>query len=150
MHVSQETPEQIDRRLRRVIASARLTRYESEYAFAEFPLPAAPFPLPAGALAAIRDDAVWSVLIPAQSSSAERFGLFRFHFPPGVDNSGFVGWLATHLKREIGTGVFVVCGYNSADGGIFDYWGCPSAVADRVAKELERLMSPPGTGTTDR
>lgn len=140
MHVSQEAPEQIDLRLRRVIASARLTRYESEYVFVEFPLHAAPFPIPEGALALVRDDAVWSVLTPAQNASRERFGLFRFHFPPGLDNSGFVGWLATHLKREIGTGVFVVCGHNSADGGIFDYWGCPSTVTDRVAKELERLV----------
>jgi hypothetical protein len=27
-----------------------------------------------------------------------------------VDNSGFVGWLASHLKAAIGTGVLVVCG----------------------------------------
>ena len=44
-----------------------------------------------------------------------------FHFPAGVDNSGFVGWLASHLKVVLGTGVLVVCGFNSQRGGVFDY-----------------------------
>ena len=51
---------------------------------------------------------------------------FSFHFRSGLDNSGFVGWLATRLKARLGTGVFVVCGQNSARGGIFDYWGFPT------------------------
>lgn len=140
MHISQETPRQTDTRLRRVIAKARVTHYEAEYAFAEFPLHATPFPLPEEALAMVRDDEVWSVLMPAQGS-AERFRIFRFHFPSGIDNSGFVGWLATHLKRTVGTSVLVVCGQNSADGGIFDYWGCPLSVADLVMRELESLIA---------
>ncbi|MGI5346709.1 DUF6196 family protein [Streptomyces sp. CA-250714] len=45
-----------------------------------------------------------------------------FHFPAAADNSGFVGWLASELKDQLGTGVAVLCGYNSAQGGIYDYW----------------------------
>lgn len=71
----------------------------------------------------------------------EPFGLFRFHFPPGVDNSGFVGWLATRLKRELGTGVFVVCGQNSKRGGIFDYWGYPATLRDDVRRIIDALRS---------
>jgi hypothetical protein len=139
MYVSHETAQQTDTRLRAVIARARLTRCKGDYVFAEFPLGALPHPLPSDALAAVRDDAVWSVLLPAQDRLGERFRVFRFHFPASLDNSGFIGWLATHLKRAVGTGVFVVCGHNSADGGIYDYWGCPAGVADAVSKELERL-----------
>ena len=70
---------------------------------------------------------------PGDLAADERFALFSFHFPPGLDNSGFVGWLATHLKRRLGTGVFVICGQNSDRGGIYDYWGCPAQL--RVAAE---------------
>jgi len=65
--------------------------------------------------------------------------VWRFHFPAGLDNSGFVGWLASHLKRQFGTGVVVICGQNSARGGIFDYWACPFAIADPVLAEIRAL-----------
>ena len=69
----------------------------------------------------------------------EPFALFRFHFPDGVDNSGFVGWLASLLKEELGTGVFVTCGSNSLDGGIFDYWGIPSALREQGFAVVRKL-----------
>ncbi len=69
------------------------------------------------------------------------FAIWRFHFPQGADNSGFVGWLATHLKTRIGTGVFVICGQNSNDGGIFDYWGCPWELRDSVLSEVRALVA---------
>ncbi|WP_280394542.1 DUF6196 family protein [Nocardia brasiliensis] len=72
----------------------------------------------------------------------EKFGLFSFHFPTGMDNSGFVGWLAGHLKRALGTGVFVVCGSNRERGGIYDYWGCPVELLAAVEREIETLRSP--------
>jgi hypothetical protein len=58
---------------------------------------------------------------------------------PDLDNSGFVGWLASHLKTAVGTGVFVVCGQNTRRGGIFDYWGVPVEAADAVLAEVRRL-----------
>lgn len=53
---------------------------------------------------------------------------------------GFVGWLASHLKQRLGTGVFVVCGQNSTRGGIFDYWGSPYELGCDFVKEVEYLM----------
>ncbi len=47
-------------------------------------------------------------------------------------NSGFVGWLACWLKRELGTGVVVVCGQNSRRGGVYDYWGCPAHLCEQA------------------
>ena len=69
------------------------------------------------------------------------------HFDPALDNSGFVGWLASHLKAVLGTGVFVVCGQNGARGGIFDYWGCPIRVADAVFGEVRALNDGAASGT---
>jgi hypothetical protein len=91
----------------------------------------------------VRDDLSWSRLVPltAQQDHVERFGVFSFHFPAGLDNSGFVGWLATHLKIELGTGVFVICGSNRTRGGIYDYWGCPAGLLDQAIAVIEGLRS---------
>lgn len=139
MYISTETPEQTDVRLREVIRAASFKLYEAPYAFEEMSLE--DFRAAADTLALVRDDNVWSALIPATAEAAETFTLFRFHFQPGFDNSGFVGWLATLIKREIGTGVFVTCGQNSTQGGIFDYWGCPVAVSEQVVALIHKLRS---------
>jgi hypothetical protein len=116
MYVSQETPEQTDARLPRIIAAAELIWHEGPFAFYEFPVQDFPAKEARHGLAFVRDDEVWSVLKAAGPDAAEPFGLFSFHFRAGLDNSGFVGWLASTLKRELGTGVFVVCGQNSHRG----------------------------------
>ncbi len=95
----------------------------------------------ADALAIVRDDECWSQLAPARGGDGEQFTIFSFHFSDGMDNSGFVGWLASHLKQTFGTGVFVICGQNSKKGGIYDYWGCPIELAGDVRAELEALRT---------
>jgi len=137
--ISTETPAQVEARLTRVIRLAHVTWFDGEYGFREMPLAEFPAILPDGTLACVRDDATWSILAPA-TASVERFKVFRFHFPPDIDNSGFVGWLAGRFKQRFGTGVFVVCGQNSMAGGIYDYWGVPVAVADDVMADVKRLM----------
>lgn len=140
--ISRETIEQTEARLLAVTKQARLLAYPGTYAFLEFPLAAFPAAVRADALALVRDDAVWSQLVPCEDPSEALFALFRFHFPGRADNSGFVGWLALRLKRKFGTGVFVTCGQNRRDGGIFDYWGVPAALAAEIAAELDALVSP--------
>lgn len=119
--MSVETAEQIDARLRRVIARATLDVMDGrwclrEFALAEFPEAASP-----EAPARVRDEGGRSQLVPAGGRDRETSGLFGFQFRNGEDNSGFVGWLASHLKARFGTGIFAVCGYNAARGGIYDY-----------------------------
>jgi hypothetical protein len=138
--ISNESPAQTEARLLRVITTARLTVYEHPYAFLEFPLAEFPQKARVDALAFVRDDQVWSQLVPCNDDREDLFTLFRFHFPANADNSGFVGWLAIRLKQKYGTGVFVTCGQNSADGGIFDYWGVPIAIGADVISEVRRLM----------
>jgi Family of unknown function (DUF6196) len=138
--ISYETVEETDRRLRDVIRSAQLKVYEGSYAFVEFALERFPLAVDAEALALVRDDETWSQLVPRRNDAAEAFRIFRFHFSPRLDNSGFVGWLATHLKRRFGTGVFIVCGQNQARGGIFDYWGCPLEIGEEVLTEIRSLI----------
>lgn len=140
--VSVETPEQTERRLRRVIAAADLTVHDGSWSFHESPIDRPPA-LTAETLAVVRDEDSWSRLAPATPAGgqAERFGLWSFHFPAGLDNSGFVGWLATHLKTRLGTGVFVVCGSNRHRGGIYDYWGAPHHLLDQALEAIDDLRT---------
>lgn len=142
MDISQESPEQTEGRLRAVIAAAKLTWYPGAFAYSEFPASAFPVQEVGTALALVRDDEVWSVLQPATADAVEPVALFSFHFPEGVDNSGFVGWLASALKRELGTGVLVVCGRNERRGGIFDYWGVPLRLREATVAVINRLRDP--------
>jgi Family of unknown function (DUF6196) len=144
VNISQETTAETEVRLRRVIQNSRLKIFEDAYAFEEFPLALFAAKANGNALALVRDDLVWSQLLPSNSAKAERFGVFCFHFPPGADNSGFVGWLASHLKKKFGTGVFVTCGQNSKEGGIFDYWGCPIALSETIFEEVRALVAGEG------
>ena len=123
---------------RRVIRSARVKFYDGAWSFEEFPVQRFTERANPDALALVRDDQVWSQLLPHRGEG-ESFALFRFHFPAGVDNSGFVGWLASLLKEELGTGVFVTCGSNGLDGGIFDYWGIPEALRDQGFAIVSKL-----------
>jgi hypothetical protein len=148
MYVSRETPEQTEERLLHIIAKAECRFYEGAYAFEEFTSAEFHARLRVDALVLVRDDQGWSQLVPCTDTSTERFGIFRFHFPPGLDNSGFVGWLATRLKNKFGTGVFVVCGPNSQRGGIFDYNGCPIELKEEVFSEIRALLA--GSSKADR
>ena len=142
MHVSRESAAETDARLLGVLGSADFVAYEGAFVFLETPMSDMSLDVRHDALAIVRDDHVWSQLVPLRESDpsgSEPFALFRFHFVAGVDNSGFIGWLATRLKRELGTGVFVVCGRNSQRGGIFDYWGCPLELRAQMQRVIETL-----------
>jgi hypothetical protein len=141
MQISHETSQQTDARLQRVLAEAEFVLLSEAHAFVEVAVSRFPADLVSNALAFVRDEDVWSALVPATSPGQEQFVVFSFHFTPGLDNSGFVGWLASHLKSVFGTGVMVVCGQNSNRGGIFDYWGAPLSVADEVVAEIHRLRT---------
>ncbi|MGC0416443.1 DUF6196 family protein [Embleya sp. AB8] len=146
--VSMETQEQVERRLRGVLDRAAFVVHDGEWCFRETPLSDPPtLSADADLLAVVRDEDSWSALVPFDAASVpaevERFGVFSFHFPAEVDNSGFVGWLATHLKLRLGTGVFVVCGSNRARGGIYDYWGCPTHLLPEAVTVVESLRARP-------
>ena len=141
MNISTETPEQTETRLKRVIQETDFEVFSGSYVFEEVPLSEFDRLTP-DALALVRDDEVWSQLVRSDDETKELFGMFGFHFTPGLDNSGFVGWLATHMKRKLGTELFVVCGQNTRRGGIFDYWGCPYELKDQVKAEISTLRAP--------
>lgn len=139
MYISQETPEQTEKRLKEVIRQADLKIYDGPYFFEEFPLDKYTFDH--NALAIVRDEEVWSQLVEAsdEHKHKELFKVFSFHFVDGADNSGFVGWLASIIKSRVGSGVFVVCGQNTNKGGIFDYWGCPYGIRSQVIDVINDL-----------
>jgi hypothetical protein len=141
-----ETADEAERRLLRVIAAARLDVFEQSYGFE--PL-RANRPLDARAVACVRDGDHWFQLVPMRpESSALTYTVFSLHFAEAMSASGFVGWLASHLKRTVGTGVIVVCGRDARQSdaldavslGLFDYWGCPSHVGEAVIAEVRALV----------
>ena len=140
VQVSIETEKETDRRLRKVISESDFKVYSGAYCFEEFPLSELDQKFNKNALALVRDNEVWSQLVPSSDASKELFTIFSFHFDNAADNSGFVGWLASLLKKELGTGVFVTCGQNSNRGGIFDYWGCPEHLGQQAVSIINDLI----------
>lgn len=141
MHVSRESAAETHERLARVIAAAEFRVLDGVFAFTEHPVNSFPAERVSDALAFVRDEDVWSVLGPSRGGEPEPMAVFAFHFPPEMDNSGFVGWLACHLKSVLGTGVLVLCGSNAERGGIFDYWGVPLSMAAEAVAEVRRLRA---------
>lgn len=137
MYISKETSQETEVRLKKVLQTTEFKIYEEPYYFNEVPVEE--FHFNEKALAFIRDNEVWSQLVPVEKPGTENFKIFSFHFKEGLDNSGFVGWLASKVKSDLGSGLFVVCGQNSNKGGIFDYWGCPIEIAEDVISYIENL-----------
>jgi hypothetical protein len=135
--ISEELPVETERRLRDLIRVAQVVHLDGPWRFRRFCETAPP-----GAIATVKDDAGWCALVPATGRGGELFGLTRTTFSPAIDNSGFVGWLATTIKQRTGSGVFLVCGDNPARGGIFDYLGYPLAMADEVRDLIDGLRAP--------
>ena len=93
MYISRETAEQTEKRLLKVLAQADLMVFDGAYAFEEFPVNALNVKVKDTAVALVRDEETWSQLVPSEDTARERFTILSFHFPPGLDNSGFVaGW----------------------------------------------------------
>jgi hypothetical protein len=144
----QETADQAENRLLKVIAAARFEILAPAYGFAPLRADAPPEP---SALACVRDGDHWFQLIPLPLSprSDPGYKVFSFHFSPSISASGFVGWLASDLTRTVGTGVIVICGKDarempelrSASLDVFDYWGCPFEIADGVLAEVRTLRN---------
>jgi hypothetical protein len=145
MHVTQESSAQIDHRLRRVATVTSVEVLTGDWWYDEFPPEDFPARVRADAVALVRDRSGWSQLVPVSGADRpkERFRIWCCHFPEGIDNSGFVGWLASKIKVKTGSGIFVVCGHNSRLGGIYDYWGCPVEAADAVLSEVLALTAGP-------
>lgn len=139
--VSHETPLETESRLRTVLAGADFEALPGFWAYHQYPAGQPPQPAERS-LAMVRDDSGWCGLEPAHGDEPEIFGIFAVHFPAGQDNSGFVGWLATELKQHLGTGVAVLCGYNRARGGVYDYWLAPHELRDQVIEHVRRLATP--------
>lgn len=137
MYISKETKEETEKRLKKVLKASNFKIFEESYYFRETSVDE--FQFDPDALAMVKDDEVWSLLVPVEKDGTENFKIFSFHFKEGLDNSGFVGWLASKIKEKFGSGIFVVCGQNSNQGGIFDYNGCPIEISEEVIKYINKL-----------
>ncbi len=149
MYISVETPEETDHRLRRIAALMEVEVLDGVWWYQELAPDEDPSRVRPDAIALIRGRNGWSQLVPLRSgdNASERFRIWCCHFPEAADNSGFIGWLASRIKRRTGSGVFVVCGSSAADGGIYDYWGCPDDSAGPVLEELRAIAAGVDSGT---
>ena len=157
MYISNESPAETDERLRRVAAAASIKVRDGSWWLDEFALEEYPARVRGDAIALVRDAECWSQLVPVLPGDrpTERFRIWSTHFVDGLDNSGFVGWLASRIKAKTGSGIFVVCGQNSSRGGIYDHWGCPEEAAGTVIPEVltvarESLRFDPTTLSAER
>jgi hypothetical protein len=101
-----ETPEGTHRRLLPIMAQSRFAVRPGMEAFQ--PLDGVPA---AEALACARDADRWHQLVPVRYEGAVGgFTIFRVHFDPALDATGFVGWLHSHLARTTGIRHIVICG----------------------------------------
>jgi hypothetical protein len=135
--ISEERQVETERRLRAVLRAAQVEHLEGTWCFERVIGDA-----PRDALATVRDVDGWCALVPAGEDPKEPFGVTLTTFSPEIENSGYVGWLATAIKRRLGSGVFVICGDNSRRGGIFDYIGYPAEIGDAVRALVDELQMP--------
>jgi hypothetical protein len=141
-----ESTQQMGERLRGVIADARFEALSQPYGWQ---LVSQLSQLPTTALAAVRDGSAWYALTPVSSNAPGAYRILVFHFAEGSNASGFVAWLAGFMKKEVGTGAMVVCGFDAratpalwqTSLGLFDYWGCPWDRGNEVAALVKRLRS---------
>jgi hypothetical protein len=141
-----ETPEQMQARLLAVISRSRFEVLPGDYVWAPMSLGHAPA---REAIACVRDGDAWNQFVPASSgAAAQRYRVVSFHFKEGTNASGFVAWLAAHLKRSAGTGSVVICGKDRRDTpelfqtslGVFDYWCCPVAAGEKFVVVMRSLI----------
>jgi hypothetical protein len=140
----QEPAEQMHERLSGVIAASRFEALPQPYAWR---LVEALSKVPSDALAAVRDGSTWYALTPALPKTMGAYRILVFRFAESSNASGFVAWLAGLIKKEVGIGVMVVCGFDAratpalwqTSLGLFDYWGCPWDHGDDVIALVQCL-----------
>jgi|GEM_PF-308115 len=142
--ISHERQVESERRLRAVLRAAQLVHLPGAWCFQRLDGDS-----PVAALSTVRDVDGLCALVPATPDAVEQFGVTLTTFAPQIDNSGYVGWLATAIKQRLGSGVFVICGDNPRRGGIFDYLGYPLEVADAVHALIDELRQPAGSDPLD-
>src|SRR5215831_15043029 len=94
-----ETAEQMHGRLLGVIARSRFETLFEPYGWQAIPDPKR---FPRAALAAVRDGDEWHALVPTIDSAEGKYRVFSFHFAEGRNASGFVAWLASLIKQNVG------------------------------------------------
>jgi hypothetical protein len=146
--MSEETEEQLEERLCKVVAQADTTFFERYYVWT--PLGPGAFPS-ADALACVCDGREWFQFAPSRSDeSTGRFRVVCFRFSEhGPGAIGFVGWLHSHLRRMGKTGAIVICGKDRRNSpqlfqicqGVMDYWACPvGSAGDRFIEVIRTLI----------
>lgn len=143
-----ETEEQFEQRLCKVIAQAEITFFKEDYIWKPFTENSGP---DTTALACVKDGQSWYQFVKARSDQdQERFRVVLFRFSEkGPSAIGFVAWLHSHLRTMGKTGAIVICGKDHRNSrelfqicqGAMDYWACPVGPAsDRFINVIRILV----------
>lgn len=144
----EETDEQFETRLLKVIANAETKIYKENYVWRRYNNKNSPS---TDALACVSDNGIWYEFVPAKAAEKnDCFRVVRFNFAEkGPSAIGFVAWLHTHLRKHGRTGAIVICGkdkrlsrklFNICQGAM-DYWACPVGPAsERFLGVIENLI----------
>jgi len=143
-----ESEDDFEERLCRVISQADTTFFERDFVWSPLPAGASPSE---SSIACVNDGSAWFEFLPAPQEDTEgRFRVVCFRFSEnGPSAIGFVAWLHSHLRRMGKTGAIVICGKDSRNSdalfticqGVMDYWACPTGPAgDRFITVIETLI----------
>ena len=80
MDIKNEKSEQTHERLLKVIASAEFKVFEDTYIFDEFPIDKFPKRANPTAIAYVREEYVWSQVVPSTDTSKQLWKTLRFRF----------------------------------------------------------------------
>jgi hypothetical protein len=141
MNIENEKPEQTHERLLKVIADSEFKIFHDTYVFDEFPINEFPNRADLSAIAYVRDESVWSQIVPSTDSSKQLWKTIRFRFKKNSKTIGFIAWLSGYLKEKLGVGLCVICGWNSDIAGVYDYWLCPVESSKLVIEEIHNLIN---------
>ena len=141
-----ETNEQLNSRLLSHIGASKFSVLDADYGWVPLLSGQAPDLL---SIACVRDDDVWNQLIPVESNhNGPKLCVISLHFPAHISGAGFIGWLATRIKFDLGTGVVVIGGKDKNSSkeldrgsfGVFDYWCCAAENRARFTELIKKLM----------
>ncbi|MEB3245755.1 MAG: DUF6196 family protein [Vampirovibrionales bacterium] len=123
VYISKETATQTEARLKALLPKVAFQWLDSPHQYDTQMQPLAQnqalaqLVTPSGALEALQ---------PCDATQSDALAIALLTFPSGHDNSGFVGWFASQLKKATGSGLVVISGAHH------DYFGFPWQAKDAI------------------
>jgi hypothetical protein len=133
-----ETNSKLIERLYYVLKQSEFVEFDELYYFKQFEETPN---LENNALSYIRNGNYWTGLIEAEDDRTENYKIFCFKVNTTSNNSGFLGWMATEIKKKLGISIIVFCSHCPTTDKDILYIGCSSLYGNQVKNFIETLMN---------